>query len=139
MDEIDAFTDRITVLRDGQFVDRVHTKETTRDKIINMMVGRTIMEEPKEKSEVEPDAEVTLSVRNLSRGDEVKDVSFDLHRGEILGFSGLMGAGRTEVARLIFGADKKNSGEIYLHGKKVNITSPEDAVQLKIEIGRAHV
>jgi len=132
MDEIDAITDRITVLRDGQFVDRVHTKETTRDKIINMMVGRTIMEEPKEKSEVEPDAEVTLSVRNLSRGDEVKDVSFDLHRGEILGFSGLMGAGRTEVARLIFGADKKNSGEIYLHGKKVNITSPEDAVQLKI-------
>lgn len=132
MDEIGAITDKVTVLRDGEYIDEVVTNETTRDQIINMMVGRTILEEPKQYSEVDDDSEVVLSVKNLSRDQEVKNVSFDLRKGEILGFSGLMGAGRTEVARIIFGAETRDSGEIYLHGKKVEINSPEDAVNKKI-------
>ena len=129
MDEIFDITDRITVLRDGEYIGQVVTKETTKDELINMMVGRTVYEDPKEFSQVDEGAEVVLSVKNLSRKNEVKDVSFDLHKGEILGFSGLMGAGRTEVARLIFGADKKDSGDIYVHGQKVAITKPEDAIK----------
>jgi len=80
-------------------------------------------------SNVGPDTEVVLSVKNLSAGRAVKDVSFELRKGEILGFSGLMGAGRTEVARLIFGADKKDSGEINIKGKLANINNPKDAVE----------
>lgn len=129
MDEIDEITDRITVLRDGQYIDEVVTKETTRGAIIQMMVGRTILDDPKDHSEVGEDAEVVLSVKNLSRGKEVQDFSFELKRGEIVGFAGLMGAGRTEVARLLFGADERESGEVYIHGKKVDVRSPEDAVK----------
>lgn len=129
MDEIFDITDQITVLRDGEYIGQVNTKETSKDQLINMMVGRTVYEDPKEYSEVEKDAEVVLSVRNLNRKHAVDNVSFDLHRGEILGFSGLMGAGRTEVARLIFGADPKDSGEIFIHGEKVDIKKPEDAIK----------
>lgn len=128
MDEIFDITDRITVMRDGEYVGQVVTEETSKDTLINMMVGRTVYEDPKQHSEVEEDAEVVLSVKNLKRKNEVKGVSFDLHKGEILGFSGLMGAGRTEVARLIFGADAKDSGDVYVHGEKVNIKKPEDAI-----------
>ena len=129
MDEIFDITDRITVMRDGEYIGKVVTKETTKDDLINMMVGRTVYEDPKQHSEVDENAEVVLSVRHLNKGTDVKDVSFDLHRGEILGFSGLMGAGRTEVARLIFGADQKDSGDIYVHDEKVNIRKPEDAIK----------
>lgn len=129
MDEIFDITDKITVMRDGEYIGQVTTEDTTKDELINMMVGRTVYEDPKQFSEVDKDAEVVLSVRNLSRKNEVSNVSFDLHRGEIIGFSGLMGAGRTEVARLIFGADTKDSGDIYVHGEKVNITKPEDAIK----------
>lgn len=129
MDEIAQITDRITVLRDGKYIDEVLTKETTRDEIIRMMVGRTILDKPKETSAVKEDADVVLSVKDLSRGKDVQNVSFELRKGEILGFAGLMGAGRTEVARLIFGADKKDSGKIYINGNKVAIESPEDAVK----------
>lgn len=128
MDEIFEITDKITVMRDGEFIGEVNTKETTKDKLVNMMVGRVVYEEPKTFSELDKTAEKVLSVKNLNRGDVVQDVSFDLHKGEILGFSGLMGAGRTEVARLIFGADKKESGDIYINGEKVNIKGPADAV-----------
>ena len=81
---------------------------------------------------VKPDAPVTLKVEHLNAGRMVKDVSFELHKGEILGFSGLMGAGRTETARAIFGADPKQSGDIYINGKKVNIRTPQDAVKYGI-------
>ena len=81
---------------------------------------------------VAPDAPVVLKVEHLNAGRMVRDVSFELHQGEILGFSGLMGAGRTETARALFGADPKQSGDIYVHGKKVEINSPEDAVKLGI-------
>lgn len=132
MDEIFQITDRITVLRDGEYVGTVETKKTTKDELIHMMVGRVIYINPKEKSEVEDDAEVVLEVKNMSRGRYVKNVSFKLRKGEILGISGLMGSGRTELARLIFGADKKDSGEIYVNGKKVEINSPYDAMKNSI-------
>ncbi|MBU9737896.1 sugar ABC transporter ATP-binding protein [Diplocloster agilis] len=132
MDEIKVITDRITVMRDGAYVGTLITSECTKDDIIKMMVGRTIFEEPKSKSAVEDNAPVVLKVDHLSAGRRVQDVSFELKRGEILGFSGLMGAGRTEMARALFGADIKDSGDIYIHGNKVEINSPEDAVKYGI-------
>ena len=129
MDEIARITDRVTVMRDGEYVGTVNTKETTKDEIIAMMVGRTIYEDPKATSAVADDAPVVLEVKNLNAGSSVKDVSFQLRKGEILGFSGLMGAGRTEVARLLFGADKKESGTIFVNGKEVTINSPQDAIR----------
>jgi ribose transport system ATP-binding protein len=129
MDEIKVITDRVTVMRDGGYVGTLITKDCTKDDIINMMVGRVIYEEPKTHSMVPKDAPVVLKVEHLNAGKMVQDVSFELHKGEILGFSGLMGAGRTETARAIFGADPVQSGDIYVHGNKVDIKSPEDAVK----------
>lgn len=128
MDEIKVITDRVTVMRDGTYVGTLITNECTKNDIINMMVGRVIYEDPKQQSMVPEDAPVVLEVKNLNAGKMVQNVSFKLRKGEILGFSGLMGAGRTETARAIFGADPKQSGEIYINGKQVTINSPEDAV-----------
>ncbi len=132
MDEIKVITDRVTVMRDGCYVGTLISKDCTKDDIINMMVGRVIYEEPKTKSMVAPDAPVVLKVEHLNAGKMVQDVSFELRKGEILGFSGLMGAGRTETARAIFGADPKQSGQIWVNGKEVNIKSPMDAVKYGI-------
>ena len=132
MDEINVISDKVIVMRDGEYVGTLVTKECTKDDIIKMMVGRTVFMEPKTKSDVSADAEVVLRCENLNRGKHVRDVSFDLRKGEILGFSGLMGAGRTEVARLIFGADPMDSGKIYIHGKEVSIKSTKDAVNAGI-------
>ena len=129
MDEIKVITDRVTVMRDGCYVGTLITKDCTKDDIVNMMVGRVIYEEPKAHSMVAPDAPVVLKVEHLNAGRFVQDVSFELRKGEILGFSGLMGAGRTETARAIFGADPKDSGDIYVNGKLVQINSPQDAVR----------
>jgi len=127
MEELKEISDRITVLRDGLYVDTVNTQETSIDQIINMMVGRVIYgsspEIPEERSQ-----EIVLEVKNLSRGNELKDVSFQLMKGEILGFAGLIGAGRTETARAIFGADPFDSGEVYINGELVHIKLPSDAV-----------
>lgn len=132
MDEINVISDKVIVMRDGEYVGTLVTKECTKDDIIKMMVGRTVFMEPKTKSDVSADAEVVLRCENLNRGKHVKNVSFELRKGEILGFSGLMGAGRTEVARLIFGADPMDSGKIYIHGKEVSIKSTKDAVNAGI-------
>ena len=129
MDEIKVITDRVTVMRDGGYVGTLITKDCTKDDIINMMVGRVIYEDPKQHSTVPEGAPVVLKVENLNAGKMVQDVSFELHKGEILGFAGLMGAGRTETARAIFGADPVDSGDIYINGKKVEIKSPQDAVK----------
>ncbi len=131
MDEIKQISDRVTVMRDGEYIDTVDAKTTSIDEIISLMVGRTIFEPPKEQSCCTSD-EVVLEVKNLCSGKAVKDVSFQLKKGEILGFAGLMGAGRTEVARAIFGADPIDSGEIYVKGKKVTIKNPQDAVKAGI-------
>ena len=128
MDEIKVITDRVTVMRDGTYVGTLITSECTKEDIINMMVGRVIYEEPKTQSAVSKDAPVVLKVEHLCAGKMVQDVSFELRKGEVLGFSGLMGAGRTETARALFGADKKTSGDIYINGEKVSIQTPEDAV-----------
>ena len=132
MDEIKVITDRVTVMRDGTYVGTLITNDCTKDDIINMMVGRVIYEDPKTESSVAKDAPIVLKVENLNAGRMVQDVSFELRKGEILGFSGLMGAGRTETARAIFGADPKTSGTITINGKKVEINSPEDAVKCGI-------
>ena len=132
MDEINVISDKVIVMRDGEYVGTLVTKECTKDDIIKMMVGRTVFMDPKTKSDVGADAEVVLKCENLNRGKHVKDVSFELRKGEILGFSGLMGAGRTEVARLIFGADPMDSGKIFIHGREVSIKSTKDAVNAGI-------
>ncbi|NOU91482.1 ATP-binding cassette domain-containing protein [Paenibacillus sp. LMG 31460] len=128
MEELKRITDRITVMRDGRYIDTVQTKDTTIDQIIAMMVGRELYVSTQQ---ITVDASETrvLEVTNLNRGSSVKDVSFHLAKGEILGFAGLMGAGRTEVARAIFGADAIDSGDIRIHGHKVQIKAPHDAVK----------
>ena len=132
MDEIKVITDRVTVMRDGGYVGTLITKDSTKDDIINMMVGRVIYEDPKSQSNVPADAPVVLKVEHLNAGRMVRDVSFELRKGEILGFSGLMGAGRTETARALFGADPKEGGDIYVNGQKVEIKTPQDSVKCGI-------
>jgi ribose transport system ATP-binding protein len=132
MDEIAQITDRVTVLRDGEYVGTLNTRESSHDQIVKMMVGRTIFEEPKLQSNCPPDAPVILEVDHLNAGRMVQDVSFKLHKGEILCFAGLMGAGRTETARALFGADLKTTGSIKVNGRVVTINSPEDAVKAGI-------
>ena len=131
MDELKQITDRITVMRDGQYVDTVNTAETSIDQVVQMMVGRVIYEEPKSHSNVPANAEVILEAEHLVSND-VKDVSFRLRKGEILGFAGLMGAGRTETMRLLCGADPKDGGAVKVRGKEVRINSPKDAVNAGI-------
>ncbi len=128
LEELKQISDRITVMRDGRYIGTVPTAEASIDQIISMMVGRTIYESKPELPE-NPSEEIALEVRNLNRGRVLKDISFKLKKGEILGFAGLMGAGRTEVARAIFGADPIDSGQIFIKGKPVQIRHPKDAVR----------
>jgi ribose transport system ATP-binding protein len=127
LEELKQISDRVTVMRDGRYIDTLQTKDATIDQIISLMVGRIIYETAPELPE-KPSQEVILEVRNLNRGKVLRDVNFSLMKGEILGFAGLMGAGRTEVARAIFGADEYDSGEIYIKGQRAHIKSPGDAV-----------
>lgn len=131
MDEIKRISDRITIMRDGAHVGTVEAAETPMSRIISMMVGREIGEEVVSIPDLSK-AETALEVRGLTRGHELRDVSFTLKKGEILGFAGLMGAGRTETARAIFGAEPPQSGEILVHGKPVAIRRPADAVRAGI-------
>lgn len=128
LEELQQIADRVTVMRDGRYIDTVRTAEVSIDRIITMMVGRTIYESAPEVPETLNQA-IVLDVRHLNRGRVVKDVSFTLKRGEILGFAGLVGAGRTEVARAIFGADSIDGGEVLVHGQAVHIKRPRDAVR----------
>ncbi|MBR0718469.1 sugar ABC transporter ATP-binding protein [Bradyrhizobium liaoningense] len=131
MDELKRIADRVTVMRDGEYIGSVPAGETPVEKIIAMMVGRALTDE----RPVVPDhsnSDIVLEVRNISRGSEIRDVSFSVRKGEILGFAGLMGAGRTEVARAIFGADRRDGGDILMHGRMVDIRKPEDAVRAGI-------
>lgn len=128
MDEIMRISDRVTVMRDGSYVGTVQAEGTPIETIISMMVGRDLDVEPVEIPDLSA-APIQLSVRGLRAGRMVRDVSFDLRKGEILGFAGLMGAGRTEVARVIFGADPREAGDIEVHGKLHDIRSPQDAVR----------
>jgi ribose transport system ATP-binding protein len=127
LEELKQISNRITVMRDGRYIDTVNTADISLDRIISMMVGRTIYEAAPELPTTPPQ-EVVLDVRGINRGSVLRDVSFQLKRGEILGFAGLVGAGRTEVARAIFGADTIDSGEVYVRGRRAHIKSPSDAV-----------
>ncbi len=132
MDEVFKITDEITVFRDGRYVGTDLAVNSSRDKLIEWMVGREINQMfPKEEAEI---GEVVMSCRGLTRNGVFKDVSFDLRRGEILGFAGLMGAGRTEVMEALFGYTKLDAGEIFIHGKKVNISMPRDALKFHMAL-----
>lgn len=126
LEEVFRIADRVVVLRDGRRVGGMPISEATPDKIISLMVGRTLDEVFRKT--VARIGETVLEVRGLTRRGVIHDISFSLRRGEILGLAGLVGAGRTETARAIFGADPIDEGEIYIDGELVNIRSPEDAV-----------
>ncbi len=126
INEVFRVADRITVLKDGDYVGTVKTAETTEDKIISMMLGRDIKEMFPTRTGIEK--ECALEVQHLS-GIGFKDVSFKLYKGEILGFAGLAGAGRTELFMAIFGANKIFSGKILVEGKEVKINEPQDAMK----------
>lgn len=123
-------SDRITVLRDGKLIRTADTDQMNRQELISLMVGREIGETYPEKK-YDSD-EVILEVRDLCTEALLKNVSFELHRGEILGFAGLVGAGRTELARAVFGADPTASGEIFLEGKKVHVRNTSHAIGVGI-------
>ena len=127
IDEVFVIADRVSVLRDGQYIGTSDIRSLDRNHLISMMVGREITNvyPRREKVSTEP----VLSVKNLSRGRKVNNISFDLKKGEILGFAGIVGAGRTETLRCIFGLDRKQSGTISMENKELEITSPRDAIK----------
>ncbi|NOU90821.1 ATP-binding cassette domain-containing protein [Paenibacillus sp. LMG 31460] len=127
MEELFAIADKVTVLRDGTYVATRDMKDTSYQDLVRLMVGRELSE-IYTKPVVQP-GEKIFEVRNLSSGTRVKNVSFSLYKGEILGFYGLVGSGRTELMRTIFGIDKSISGDIYLNQKKIRIKNPKDAIQ----------
>lgn len=127
LDEIFQICDEVTVLRDGKHIGSTKVSDVTKDQLITMMVGRELEEQfPYRKEET---GKVVLKVENLSWKDKVKNVSFEVKSGEIVGFSGLMGSGRTETAKIIFGEYKKTSGNIYVDGEEVYVHSPKDAIK----------
>ena len=127
MEEIFAICDRITILRDGEYVGVREIAKTTFDEIVQMMVGRELGERfPSRNAEI---GEVALKVEGLTCANSCEDISFELRKGEVLAFAGLMGAGRTEVAQAIFGYRKKSKGNLYINGQAVNIKNPIQAMQ----------
>ena len=129
MEEIFSISDRVSVMRDGKYIDTKETSETNRKELIQLMVGRELVENYPCRNNITK--EKVLEVRNLS-GNGDKNISFHVNKGEIVGFAGLVGAGRTELARMIFGADKLETGEILINGKHVNVHSPKKAIGLGI-------
>ena len=131
MEELSRISDRITVLRDGRYIDTLVTADTDQREVISLMVGRELRGEQRPAAG-RVEGEPVLSVRGLSTKRLLRDVSFDVHAGEILGFAGLMGAGRTEVARAIVGADRRETGVISVRGREVQIQNPAEAARLGI-------
>lgn len=126
LEEVFQISDRISIMRDGHYIKTVNTKDTNRRELIKLMVGRDIGDEYP-KRQTKPEEEVVLEVKDLcGQGDE--NVSFKLHKGEVLGVAGLVGAGRTEMAKMIYGYLKKDKGEIYVHGEKKDIRIPSEAI-----------
>ncbi len=130
LSEIFALSDRITVLRDGRYIGTRITAETSPEEVIRMMVGRELTDMYPEKGTEQ--GEPLLEVRNFRLPGQSQACSFTLYRGEVLGFAGLIGSGRSELMRAIFGADEKESGEILLNGRPVTINSPQDAINLRL-------
>ena len=130
MAEVYELSDRVSVLRDGTYVGTITRAEMTPDLVVKMMVGRDLSSFYKKSHRFTPNAAPVLEVSNIGDGKRVKGVSFQLHAGEVLGLAGLVGAGRTEMARMLFGADRRTSGDVKLAGKAVTIRSPQDAIDL---------
>jgi ribose transport system ATP-binding protein len=131
LDEIFSLSDKVSVLRDGEYIITLNTNETTRPELIKYMVGREMTQTfPLRDAQI---GDVALEVKNLT-GNGVKNISFQVHKGEVLGISGLVGAGRTEIMKVIFGAEKKQWGEILVNGEPADIKSPRDAMH-KYHIG----
>ena len=127
LEELQHIVDRVTIMRDGQYITSMNFADTTIDQIITHMVGREIKEKfPRVTCQK---GKKIFEVRNLNAGRMVRNVSFSLYEGEIVGFAGLMGAGRTETTRAIFGIDPKESGQILLDGREIAIHSPSDAIR----------
>lgn len=127
MEEIFKISDQITVMRDGVSIDTVKTSETTNDEVVRKMVGRDLADYyPAKTSEI---GEVVFEAKNLMSDRKFNNISFYVRSGEIVGFSGLMGAGRTEMMRSIFGIDTLESGELYLEGQRITISNPSDAIR----------
>lgn len=132
MDEIFQIADRITVLRDGQKIGTDEAAKLDKEKTISMMVGRQIKEVyPKESALI---GEVALEVRKLSDKKKFREISFELHYGEILGVAGLVGAGRSELVECIFGISKPTQGEVFIHGQKMDIHHPKDAIRNRVAL-----
>jgi ribose transport system ATP-binding protein len=132
LQELRQIGDRVTVMRDGRYVATLPIAQADSPETIKMMVGRTVSEGKRRRVHAVADAPVALSVAGMHWRKKVRNVSFELHQGEILGFAGLVGAGRTELMKLIFGALHPDRGEIRLHGRPVSIRSPQDAVRAGI-------
>ena len=128
LEELAKITDRITVLRDGEYVKTLITNQSSIPEVISLMVGRKVDQDQRPTSR-NVSSETVLKVEGISDRNLLRDISFELRKGEILGFAGLMGAGRTELARALIGADPKTAGKIFLRGKEVKIKSPSDAVK----------
>lgn len=127
LEELAHIVDRVTIMRDGQFITSGNFGDMTMDTIITNMVGREIKEKfPRVECKK---GKKVFEVKNLNAGRMVRDINFSVYEGEIVGFAGLMGAGRTETTRAIFGVDEKESGEIYVDGKQVKINCPMDAIK----------
>lgn len=127
MEEIFKISDRITVMRDGVSIDTSLTATTNNDEVVRKMVGRDLEDYyPEKHSEIK---DVVFEVRDLTQKDRFQNISFQVKSGEIVGFSGLMGAGRTEIMRSIFGVDPLDKGEIFLEGKKITINNPSSAIK----------
>ena len=133
LEEVLEIADRITVLRDGNFIETLQKEDATLEKIVSLMVGRAFEKKVhREFIKDYSDREVVLEVQKLSVANKVKDVSFKLYKGEVLGLTGLVGSGRTELLQGIFGMEKVNAGTVLLSGKPVAISHPSDAIKLGI-------
>lgn len=135
LDEVFRLADRATVMRDGTYIGTYEMKDMTKEKLIKSMVGRDVeMFATRQKPSCVDKSQVSLKIEELSAENNVENVSFELYKGEILGFFGLVGSGRTDVMRAIFGADRKKSGKITVYGKEVDIKSPVEAVKAGIAL-----
>ena len=131
LEEIFYLSDRIEVIRDGEYVDTLITRNATEDQLIQMMVGREMTTKYPERKPCIDESKVVLELKNVY-GNGDKNMSLKIHAGEVLGLGGLVGAGRTELAQVIFGAKPKESGQIFLNGKEINPKSPREAIDLGI-------
>lgn len=130
LEEVMDLCDRVTIMRDGNYIETVETSSITKQQLANMMVGRDLQDYyPARNAKI---GDVCLKVEHIKAGKRVLDVSFEVHKGEVLGISGLVGAGRTEAMRAIYGVDKKDGGRIFIDGQEVNIRSTQDAVKAGI-------